>query len=522
MATASKATPIMTSLEGLERGERLSLFTLGPTDVEEIGRRIRNPDSPVLLDTLPLREQLSLLSLSRFDLTQLTAPCSGTSDDAALDSGRHQSRSDGVDSLTSDVTVLDYKRFRKLVQEDDLTRYFKGTPLGTWPLGVTRLMLSDWFAVIYSEFNEACQTVGLDRLREASSGAHPGPTFDELCIGYVQREAMPLRPRASADARLAKLRFLLHFRLRWKGIKMGNRYTESDVNHLRVGNGMWDMLVSMHANAATNKKYAEVLDALQNHPQRDTEPGTYTRPIPLWMTKAPSQPDLDQFHRFHAAYLRQSGVSPGHFGICILGTACAYTLLDSALEGKHLDRALYGTIKRVTNEKAPGFAPAGTKYYVVVAHARTPPLGSIDHTQEERVAVFKEGSHLCHNHFCSIHVTLESRVLNNDRKKCHNSAQALRSYGHKLPPHCTLHTPPCLLQLAALTTIERLCVQLNVVNEAKGAPLEKWDRPDDHMYPTFVCTRQAAARLARPDGENTFTAEVVDLRPQGVQSLRTG
>lgn len=67
-----------------------------------------------------------------------------------------------------------------------------------------------------------------------------------------------------------------------------------------------------------------------------------------------------------------------------------------------------------------------------------------------------EGSHLCNHESCIVpsHITWEAWQTNTDRQKCHRNARFLRSQGHPVPPSCKEHQPPCLLQHAALTTLE--------------------------------------------------------------------
>jgi hypothetical protein len=98
----------------------------------------------------------------------------------------------------------------------------------------------------------------------------------------------------------------------------------------------------------------------------------------------------------------------------------------------------------------------------------------------------KEGSHLCHKHLCSTHLVFESAEANEDRKQCHQRSDFLRKENLPVPQHCDRHDLPCLMQHAALTTLEAFLIQFHVLLMAKGkAPLEPPPRPQWHPYLTF-------------------------------------
>lgn len=58
-----------------------------------------------------------------------------------------------------------------------------------------------------------------------------------------------------------------------------------------------------------------------------------------------------------------------------------------------------------------------------------------------------DASHLCHHGHCVIHVIYESADINQDRQNCCRRARFLRAEGRAVPNHCTLHEPPCMMQV---------------------------------------------------------------------------
>ncbi|KAI4237115.1 MAG: hypothetical protein LQ349_002098 [Xanthoria aureola] len=98
-----------------------------------------------------------------------------------------------------------------------------------------------------------------------------------------------------------------------------------------------------------------------------------------------------------------------------------------------------------------------------------------------------DASHTCHHDTCIIHVTYEPTHINHDRKNCCGEARKLRQEGKDIPEHCEHHSPPCLLQHAALTTNEAFSIQFDVLRRARGispdpTPLT---RPRRHRWSTF-------------------------------------
>lgn len=61
-----------------------------------------------------------------------------------------------------------------------------------------------------------------------------------------------------------------------------------------------------------------------------------------------------------------------------------------------------------------------------------------------------QASHLCHRANCIVpaHFFIESMAENLDRVRCVGYAQTLRKEGRPIPPRCSIHQPPCLLQVS--------------------------------------------------------------------------
>ncbi|KAI4150984.1 MAG: hypothetical protein LQ341_001000 [Variospora aurantia] len=97
-----------------------------------------------------------------------------------------------------------------------------------------------------------------------------------------------------------------------------------------------------------------------------------------------------------------------------------------------------------------------------------------------------DASHLCHHEHCLIHVVLEPANINQNRKECVRQARFLRAERRTVPEECALHDPPCLMQHAALTSIERYHIQFAVLRQAHGLPANpRIARPRRYVYPTF-------------------------------------
>jgi hypothetical protein len=99
-----------------------------------------------------------------------------------------------------------------------------------------------------------------------------------------------------------------------------------------------------------------------------------------------------------------------------------------------------------------------------------------------------EGSHRCHHPECvnATHGCYEDTLTNLSRNRCLRTAQDIRELGQEVPEHCAKHEPPCLMQLAALTTREAYLIQFSVLRRAKGLPsVNSPPKPADHPFQTF-------------------------------------
>lgn len=100
-----------------------------------------------------------------------------------------------------------------------------------------------------------------------------------------------------------------------------------------------------------------------------------------------------------------------------------------------------------------------------------------------------DASHLCHHRHCILHVVYEPAHINADRNDCFTRARFLRAEGRPIDRHCRNHNPPCLMQHAALTSLESFHIQAAVFHQAKGLPRpEPTPRPRRYPFPTFEST----------------------------------
>jgi hypothetical protein len=126
-----------------------------------------------------------------------------------------------------------------------------------------------------------------------------------------------------------------------------------------------------------------------------------------------------------------------------------------------------------------------------------------------------QGSHLCNQHLCIIHLVYETAEINNERKECHARARFLRSEGLDVPDHCDKHHPACLLQQAALTTFEMYLVQFSVWRAANGmSPITAPPTPRWHPYPTFEFGLPLS--FCQPDSSMTLRPEHLVAHPESV------
>lgn len=69
---------------------------------------------------------------------------------------------------------------------------------------------------------------------------------------------------------------------------------------------------------------------------------------------------------------------------------------------------------------------------------------------------------------------------------CLDEARQIRRNDQGVPWGCSRHDPPCMLQLAVLTTLEAINIQGSVFYSGAGEPHEpRPQRPRQHRYPTF-------------------------------------
>ena len=145
--------------------------------------------------------------------------------------------------------------------------------------------------------------------------------------------------------------------------------------------------------------------------------------------------------------LAQWGVKPRHHGTCVLLPE----------DWKAMDPIDLMTVFR---DHKPPSSGSSRAWYAYSDHATTLTRARAWYRRWPRTGVqldnflgcgpFKpmDGSHLCHQEHCIIHVVYESAAINLDRWNCCLRARFLRQDGRDVPTHCTEHRPPCLMQVS--------------------------------------------------------------------------
>ncbi|KAL2075898.1 hypothetical protein VTL71DRAFT_841 [Oculimacula yallundae] len=223
------------------------------------------------------------------------------------------------------------------------------------------------------------------------------------------------------------------------------------------------------------------------------------------------------------------GAKHGHWGTCILSTADWQALDPLELASifnyancppAKSDRLLYtfGDHSTALSRAVAWFADAHWPHRA----------GELDVFLGAGPFEAMDGSHLCHQSTCIVHLVYESAFLNLSRKACHELAQHLRRQGEAVPIHCSDpdHDPPCMMQHAALTTYEAYLIQFSILRKAKGLPpIAEPPRPRRHTYNTFeyqlpvlFCGNQSSF-----DTEDLNPSQPIeeDLKPELVCQLCT-
>lgn len=101
------------------------------------------------------------------------------------------------------------------------------------------------------------------------------------------------------------------------------------------------------------------------------------------------------------------------------------------------------------------------------------------------------------------HLEYEPASVNQERMVCLDEARQMRRNNQGVPWSCSRHNPPCMLQLAVLTTFEAIQIQRSVFYH--GAEESRTLRPRQHRYPTFETRLPVsyAAHGTHPDPTQT-------------------
>ncbi|KAI4273781.1 MAG: hypothetical protein LQ337_004413 [Flavoplaca oasis] len=191
---------------------------------------------------------------------------------------------------------------------------------------------------------------------------------------------------------------------------------------------------------------------------------------------------------FASTVLRLGGVKSTHRGTCVLGPD-DFRLLESS------DILLYtarpGQLPtRLAQHMMYEYSDHRTELVLAAAWFQSDlwPHTGFAFDNFLGVAYYQPmtASHLCGQPHCLIHVVYEAITTKQDRQGCLDRAKATRRQGQDIPPACSMHNPPCLLQHGTLTTEEVFLIQSYVLSSATGVQRpQPFDRPNSHPYPTF-------------------------------------
>ncbi|KAK8134938.1 hypothetical protein PG984_006950 [Apiospora sp. TS-2023a] len=200
-----------------------------------------------------------------------------------------------------------------------------------------------------------------------------------------------------------------------------------------------------------------------------------------WLTHSA----YEHFHEYWERILNSWGVRAGHLSTCVLVPADWVALDPAELVPKFNQR----TCPRARMDR-PCFSYEDhqTSISRAVAWFSKWPRSGGELDVFLGCGPFKSmhGSHTCHHENCIVHICYEPSDMNIDRIDCHDRARFLRSEARAIPERCDIHDPPCLLQLASLTTFEAYLIQFAVLCRSRRlsrppAP----SRPRRHPYKTF-------------------------------------
>ncbi|KAL8942297.1 MAG: hypothetical protein Q9216_001741 [Gyalolechia sp. 2 TL-2023] len=199
-----------------------------------------------------------------------------------------------------------------------------------------------------------------------------------------------------------------------------------------------------------------------------------------WLTKAAK----DKFDRTCRQLMAGWGVTTRYTGTCVL-------VPESWRHSKPLDLMALFSIDNMPSAGSPrawySYSDHGTTLVRAKVWFAEPRTGlDLDNFTGSGPYKPMDASHLCHHEHCVIHVVYEPADVNQGRKECQRLARFLRAERRPVPSECILHDPPCMMQRAALTSLEIYYHQFAVLSRAYGLPeLVPVLRPRRYMYPTF-------------------------------------
>ena len=163
-----------------------------------------------------------------------------------------------------------------------------------------------------------------------------------------------------------------------------------------------------------------------------------------WLTSA----GKENFDTTYATLLAGWGVKPGHRGTCVLVPE------DWRMADPPDMMALFNE-RNYPDSKATRawYSGSGHGAYLVRALAwfsQWPRTGlQLDNFLGSGPFKPLDASHLCHHGSCIVHIVYEGAHINCDREQCRTEARRLRQNGKPVPEGCTLHHPPCMMQVSS-------------------------------------------------------------------------
>ena len=158
-----------------------------------------------------------------------------------------------------------------------------------------------------------------------------------------------------------------------------------------------------------------------------------------------------QFDKTYESFMRKwGGVESTHTGTCVLCPEDWRSLSPAGLASLKITN-----INQLPTNESPRLTYQYSDHVTTFARAvawfrggQWPrPAGWIDNFIGCGPFEPMDASHLCHQKHCMVHLYYESAKINHERESCAEWARDARQKGADVPPSCSKHEPPCLLQV---------------------------------------------------------------------------